>query len=101
MADAALAGHDRFAFGTYQHFPSPSLPLAVVSNDISQIVPKLLTELEREDIIKYFKNMSQAERDKSKHFEFVRPKKPTLFVKYGDNDLLDEASTQSFFHTLA
>ncbi|TFK68004.1 hypothetical protein BDN72DRAFT_879313 [Pluteus cervinus] len=65
------------------------------------IVPESLTELEREDIVKYFKNIPEAERMETNHFDFVRQKKPTWFVKYGDSDLLDEASTQSFFYTLA
>ena len=77
-------------------------PLAAVSNDISlQTIPELLTEPQREAIVTHFNGIPRAERSKTNNFDFVRPGKPTWFVKYGFNDLLDEASTQSFFYTLA
>lgn len=101
IACAASVGHARPALGTYRLCLRLS-PLAAGSNDISlQIVPESLTQIEREDIVKYFKNIPRAKRGKTNHFDFMQQEKPPWFVKYGGNDLLDEASTQFFFHTLA
>jgi len=65
------------------------------------VVQESLTEREKEVIFKHWKNTPLAERSSTNHFDFVREGKPTLFVKYGGHDLLDEGSTQTFFHSLA
>lgn len=103
MSDSLLVIID-FAF----HPSSPPFlfflppPLYAVSNDISlQIVPDLLSQPERDEIVNFFKSLSSAQTRNTNHFDINFPGKPTLFVKYGDNDLLDEASTQSFFCALS
>ncbi len=52
-----------------------------------------------DEIVEYFNSLPLA-RNQTNHCDFDRPGKPTFFVKYGDNDLLDEASAQSFFYAL-
>lgn len=69
-------------------------------SDSSLIVPDLLTEPQRKAIFTHFNSISRVERSKTNHFDFALGEH-SLFVKYGDNDLLDEASTQSFFYALA
>jgi len=65
------------------------------------IVQESLAAREKEDIFKHWKNTPLAERSNTNHFDFVREGKPTFFVKYGGYDILDQASTQAFFHSLA
>jgi len=75
--------------------------LPAVSDGVSlQTVPKELTQSERKDIVEYFKNIPRDERGNTNHFDIDLEGKPTLFVKCGD-DVLAEASTQSFFYALA
>ncbi|KAF9513882.1 hypothetical protein BS47DRAFT_1362110 [Hydnum rufescens UP504] len=64
-------------------------------------VPKVLSQPERIQIVQYFLNLPPNQRNKTKHFNFNLPERPALLVKYGDQDLLAEASTQSFFQALA
>ena len=45
--------------------------------------------------------MSLFQKGETNNFEIVLQGELSLFVKYGDDDLLDEASTQSFFYALA
>jgi hypothetical protein len=67
-----------------------------VSDDISlQIVPKELTQLERDN---QFKDLPKVGETRS--FDICLLGKPPLFIKHG-GDVLAEASTQSFFHALA
>jgi hypothetical protein len=61
----------------------------------------MLSQPELDEIVKYFMSLPRVQTIKTNHFDFDRPGKPTLFVKYGVKDLLDEASTQSFFYDLA
>ena len=61
----------------------------------------MLSQPELDAIVKHHKDMPPAQRNRTNHFDFDLPGKPTLFVKYGDSDLLNEASTQSFFYDLA
>ena len=93
--------HAPLAFGKYYQLCCASFFLSAVSDDISlQTVPKELTQPERDDIVKYHKNLPLDEKKDSNHFNIDPPGKPTLFVKYG-GDVLAEASTQSFFAPLA
>src|ERR1700742_1972592 len=81
-------------------FALPSL--AAVFNDISlQTVPEVLSQPERDQIVQYFLDLPSSQSSESNHFNFNLPGRPALFVKYGDEDLLAEASTQYFFHALA
>ena len=61
----------------------------------------MLSQPERDQIVQYFYDLPLPQRSKTNHFNFNLPEWPALFVKYGDNDLLAEASTQYFFHALA
>ena len=61
----------------------------------------MLSQPECSQIAQYFLDLPQSERVKTNHFNFNLPERPPLFVKYGDKDLLAEASTQTFFHALA
>jgi hypothetical protein len=61
----------------------------------------MLSQPELDTIVKYFFSLPPDQRSQTNHFDFDRPGKPTLFVKYGHEDLLDEANTQSFFYDLA
>jgi hypothetical protein len=60
-----------------------------------------LPQPELDEIVKYFESLPPAQRNNINHFDFDLQGKPTLFVKYGNNGLLDEASTQSFFYALS
>jgi len=64
-------------------------------------VPDVLCQTECSEIAQYFFKLPKSARIKTNHFEIELPKRPSLFVKYGDSDLLAEACTQSFFHALA
>lgn len=61
----------------------------------------MLSQSERDQIVQYFLDLPLSEKCNTNHFNFNLPERPALFVKYGDKDLLAEASTQSFFHALA
>jgi hypothetical protein len=43
----------------------------------------LIVPDELEKVVEYFGSLSPAQRNKTNHFDFDRPGKPTLFVKYG------------------
>lgn len=102
VGHTASADHAQLALGMLSALPSKSFPsLGTVSNSISLIDRSQHAIPELDDIVKYFNSLPLAQTNQTNHFDFERPGKPTLFVKYGDDDLLDEASTQSFFHALA
>ncbi|KAM6491146.1 hypothetical protein JOM56_013385 [Amanita muscaria] len=61
----------------------------------------MLSQPEHDQIVQYFFDLPLLQRSKTNHFNFNLPEWPALFVKYGDKDLLAEASTQCFFHALA
>jgi hypothetical protein len=61
----------------------------------------VLSQPECSLIAQYFLDLPLSERANTNHFNFNLPERPPLFVKYGDRDLLAEASTQTFFHALA
>ncbi|KAF8331148.1 hypothetical protein F5887DRAFT_922864 [Amanita rubescens] len=61
----------------------------------------MLSQPERDQIVQYFFDLPLLQRSKTNHFNFNLPEWPALFVKYGDKDLLAEASTQYYFHALA
>ena len=63
-------------------------------------MPKELTETERDIIVSHFKCLREAGVGETRFFGFYLPGKPPLFIKHGD-DVLAEASTQSFFCALA
>ncbi|GJJ09763.1 hypothetical protein Clacol_003987 [Clathrus columnatus] len=63
-------------------------------------IPNELTQTERERIVEHFKNIPREERFNTNHFDIDLEGRPTFFVKHG-LDVLDEASTQFFFYTLA
>ncbi|KAF8578817.1 hypothetical protein K439DRAFT_1361046, partial [Ramaria rubella] len=61
-------------------------------------VPEVLSQPELDQIVQYFLDLPQ----KCKTIDIKLPDRPALFVKYGNKDLLAEATlTQSFFHALA
>jgi hypothetical protein len=77
-------------------------PLAAVSDDISLwTVPELLSQPERDQIVQCFFSISLSQRSTTNHFDVDLPGWPPFFIKYGDEDLLAEGSTQSFFRALA
>ena len=61
----------------------------------------MLSQVECSQFVQYFFDLPLSERSKTNHFNFNLPGRPALFVKYGDKDLLAEASTQTFFHVLS
>ena len=62
----------------------------------------MLSQPELDAIVDHYKKLPPAQKNQTNHFDFDLLGKPTLFVKYyGNNDRLDEASTQSFFYNLA
>ncbi|GJJ09759.1 hypothetical protein Clacol_003983 [Clathrus columnatus] len=63
-------------------------------------IPNELTQIERERIVEYFENMPGNEKCHTNHFDINLEGRPTFFVKYGLDGLV-EASTQSFFYALA
>ena len=64
-------------------------------------MPELLSQLERDSIVKCFEALLRTRAIKTNHFDITLPDRPTMFVKYGNSDILAEASTQSFFYALA
>ena len=61
----------------------------------------MLSQTECDEIAQHFFNLPFSVKHKTNHFDFELPERPRLFVKYGSDDLLAQASTQSFFHALA
>ncbi len=61
----------------------------------------MLSQPERDQIVQYFFGLSLFQKSNINYFSFDLPEWPALFVKYGDRDLMAEATTQHFFHTLA
>jgi hypothetical protein len=61
----------------------------------------MLSQSECDQIVQHFVSLPFSSRAKTNHFDFDLLDRPPLFIKYGDVDLLAEASTQSFFHALA
>ena len=95
IVEAASAGHAQLVLGTSQLVFALSLFFFVspISDHNSlQTVPKELTQAERKDIFEYFKNMPRGEKGRTNHFDIDLEGRPTLFVKYG-RDVLVEAST--------
>ncbi|KAF8343220.1 hypothetical protein F5887DRAFT_341803 [Amanita rubescens] len=61
----------------------------------------MLSEPERDQIVQYFFGLPSFQKSDINYFSFDLPEWPALFVKYRDGDLMAEATTQHFFHTLA
>lgn len=61
----------------------------------------MLSQPERDQIVQHFFGLSLSQKSNNNNFSFDMPKWPALFVKYGGRDLMAEATTQHFFHTLA
>jgi hypothetical protein len=81
---------------------SPLFTPALLSNVVFlYTVPEILSQNERDQIVRYFLDIPLSQRVKANHFNFGLAGWPPVFVKYGDSDLLAEASTQSFFHALS
>jgi hypothetical protein len=65
-----------------------------------QSVPHELTTREREAVLAHLNGLSVLREEGMRSFELKVPGRPTLFVKYSD-DILVEAGTQHFFYLRA
>ena len=100
-------GHDSdtiisYDVAWYVSVPPPFCFVAAYFNGVSsQTVPQVLSQLELNHIADHFAQLPRAQRARTNHFYSLRGGKSTLFIKYGDKDIIAEADTQSFFYALS